>query len=70
MTLSLYSTIKAWKRENERERMQERARQRASASRPHAAMQQEAAAFYAAIAAMGCGLGGMACADNMEQHKH
>lgn len=65
MTLSLYSTIKAWKRENARERAQ----QRATTARPHAAMQQEAAAFYAAISAMGCGLGGMACADNMEQHK-
>lgn len=65
MTLSLYSTIKAWKRENERERAQ----RQASSARPHAAMQQEASAFYAAFAAMGCGLGGMACADNMEHHK-
>lgn len=68
MTLSLYSTIRAWKRENERERAQ----RQAAAARPHGAMQQEASAFYAAIAAiaaMGCGLGGMACAETMEVHK-
>jgi hypothetical protein len=64
MTLSLYSTIRAWKRENERERAQ-----RQAAARPHGAMQQDASAFYAAIAAMGCGLGGMACADTLEAHK-
>jgi hypothetical protein len=63
MTLSLYSTYKAWKRDNARER------KAATAARPHGAMKHEASAFYAAIAAMGCGLGGMACGDTMEVHK-
>ncbi|MCP5277740.1 MAG: hypothetical protein H6935_05175 [Thiobacillus sp.] len=65
MTLSLYSTIRAWKRENARELAQ----RQETPPRPHEAMRQEASALYAAIAAMGCGLGGMACADTMEAHK-
>lgn len=64
MTLSLYSTYKAWKRENARE-----AARKTAAPRPHPAMKHEAAAFYAAFAAMGCGLGGMACADTMDSHR-
>lgn len=67
MTLSLYSTIKAWKKENAREASRTEAA--SSPTRPQGAMQQEASAFYAAIAAMGCGLGGMACADTMESNK-
>lgn len=84
MTLSLYSTYKAWKKENAQENAQENARENArnntpdnshaharnslsaNAAQPHAAMRHEASAFYAAFAAMGCGLGGMACADTME----
>lgn len=63
MTLSLYSTYKAWKRDNAREV----ARQRQSAApSPHPAMNHGASAYYAAFASMGCGLGGMACAEVME----
>lgn len=68
MTLSLYSTYRAWKRENAREAARNIARHRGTpaAARPHGAMQREAADIYAAIAAMGCGLGGMACGDGMD----
>ncbi|MEW5769047.1 MAG: hypothetical protein AB1831_01660 [Pseudomonadota bacterium] len=64
MTLSLYSTYKAWKRENAREREMQAQSEAASA-----ATGRGPSAVYAALAAMGCGLGGMACADGIEAHK-
>lgn len=61
MTLSLYSTLKAWKRENERERTQHGD----TSFRPYTARQQQTPTFYAAIAALGWGLGGLAWTDPM-----
>ncbi len=56
MTLSLYSAYKAWKREHARERA-------ARAKPPHQAGTSPA---YAVLAAMGCGLGGLACGDTLD----
>ncbi|MEW6679307.1 MAG: hypothetical protein AB1421_15445 [Pseudomonadota bacterium] len=67
MTMNLYTRFKTWHRETRQEDQNRRAVS-APPLHAHAAMKHEAAAFYAAFAAMGCGLGGMACADTMEAH--
>ena len=58
MTLNLYSTYKAWKREN--------AVEHAAQAKP--SPQAGTSPVYAALAAMGCGLGGLACADTLDSH--
>lgn len=67
MTLNPYTRYLARKIENNRD-AQARHANPAPPTHAHGAMKHEAAAFYAAFAAMGCGLGGMACADTMEAH--
>lgn len=56
MSLSLYSTYKAWKKDIARE----------PAKRGKPAHRAGTSAVYAALAAMGCGLGGLACGDTLD----